>query len=220
MKKIKKGFTIAEILLCLCIIGIISSMGIVATKHSADRAYNLFFYSGYINLYNTIMELKGNDELANIENLAKYLGTANNNTITTINGISYDITFGATGEVLGVEMKVPQRKTRNNDGIATSQFRVTEINNITYLIPMAGGNINLQNRRDLLPAYIDDGTVGRVKKEGESYTIQKTAYYTYRQAFCALNSEGIVGVISCADVEGIPNNTTGVLKVADPRKAR
>ena len=58
MKKFKRAFTLAELLLCIGIIGIVSAMGMVITKHTTDKAYQLYYYTGYINLYNAIAEAK------------------------------------------------------------------------------------------------------------------------------------------------------------------
>ena len=58
MKNFKRAFTLAELLLCIGIIGIVSAMGMVITKHSTDKAYQLYYYTGYINLYNAIAEAK------------------------------------------------------------------------------------------------------------------------------------------------------------------
>ena len=58
MKNFKRAFTLAELLLCIGIIGIVSAMGMVITKHTTDKAYQLYYYTGYINLYNAIAEAK------------------------------------------------------------------------------------------------------------------------------------------------------------------
>ena len=59
MKKFfKKGFSLAEILIALGIISIISTMGITIARKGIDRAYNLYVYSSY----------KGIQEAINIAN--------------------------------------------------------------------------------------------------------------------------------------------------------
>ena len=216
MKKCKKGFTMAELLLCLGIIGVISAMGIVATKSSADSAYNLYYYNGYINLYNTIAEILSKEETINNEQLALYLGEVSGGVVKTKNGITYNATTNALDGTT-ITMTIPQRKTRNNNGRGTVSFRYYP-NNGGYLIPLTNGTVNLQERRDLLPTYIDDGIVGRVNRTTGTFT--PIPYYSYRQAFCALVNENVAGVITCDDVEDKPNITTGVLKVTNPKKAR
>ena len=59
MKKFKQGFTLAELLLCLIILGIVTALGMTITKRTTAHAYNLFFYTGYSNLYDAIREIGG-----------------------------------------------------------------------------------------------------------------------------------------------------------------
>ena len=54
MKKNKKGFSLAEILLTLGIIAVIATLGFTATKKSIDNAYNLYIYTGYKGLTDAI----------------------------------------------------------------------------------------------------------------------------------------------------------------------
>ena len=58
MKKFFRGFTLAELLLCVGIIGIVSAMGMTVAKIGTDKAYNSYYYAGYINLYNAIADAK------------------------------------------------------------------------------------------------------------------------------------------------------------------
>lgn len=226
MKNTKSAFTLAELLLCLAIIGIVSAMGMVITKHSAERAYNLFFYNGYINLYNSIADIINTGETINISDLNDRLGTTKDvpadNIIKTVNGITYAINGN------DIIMTVPQQKTRNNNGRATVRFRYVEMDN-GYLIPLtAGSSVNLQDRRDLLPAYIDDGVVGRMKRtsfNGNTYRMSNIRYYTYREALCNVrNGNSITDsgatILSCIGVAIPAARPVGVLKIADPRKAR
>ena len=71
----KYGFSLMELLLVLAIISIISVMGIQLTKHSTDKAYNLYYYSGYINLYNSIADIRSLGQKVTLEELNKRLGT-------------------------------------------------------------------------------------------------------------------------------------------------
>ena len=314
MKNFKKAFTLAELLLCLGIIGVISAMGLVIAKHGTDKAYNLFYYNGYINLYNAIADARSSsdniDELTNTQimqhvaavfsnnaamldnktfTIAQTLPSLNfmtykavtkleiadpddNGTVTgpddfkyqrdhgggggggslgtngsgdnggggglgglgnhgtgddgrgngvgnqgdskgdgdpgvdnngappegpganveignpetwpgpntagsiainTIKGITYYYPNTLNSELNGIDagaevtsaipitMTVPQRKTRTNDGIATVLLVYVNADN-GYLIPVAHEDtVDLQTRRDLLPAYIDNGRVGR-----------------------------------------------------------
>lgn len=228
----KCGFSLMELLLVLAIISIISVMGIQLTKHSTDKAYDLYYYSGYINLYNSIADIRSLGQKVTLDELNKRLGTevplpAGVNEITTNNGIKYD-DLNRVGETddFDITMKIPQRKTKKNpDAIATVRLRYHS-DGTGYLIPyeqrvaVRTDIVNLPKRRDLLPAYIDDGLVGRTRPQNNgtpTYTYQRIQYRTYRDAFCNLNSQ-IAGIISCAGIIQNPN-VVGVLRIADPRKA-
>ena len=235
MKKMMRAFTLAELLLCIGIIGIVSAMGMVITKHSTERAYNLYYYTGYINLYNSIAEAKteGKESIQDIMNYVKELmndGGADANRIVAINGIEYVYSVGAIqNERMNIQMSVPVAKTRNNNGL-TSVELCFDNSTPGYLIPIApsGGSSapNLQIRRDLLPAYIDDGKVGRnniVNRDGFNYA--KPIYGSYKDAYCSIrgSSGNITGVITCnnyVDIRRVENGArlNGFLKIASPQK--
>lgn len=371
MKNFKKAFTLAELLLCVGIIGIVSAMGVVIAKHSTDKAYNLFYYSGYINLYYAIADAKAqnSEELSNraiMENVANILskgtesasllnninfltaeGTPELNFITykaindkrvlqgygggrdtssdqrlknpddfdypsyvfddgkddpnldtrpdsptipdnpskpiskeptkssnpnppgnstnpvidinnpdtwpgpdnpnsvdieTNNGITFyypsGLSDGLNGINAGTEvtkaipitMTVPQRKTRTNNGIGTVLLVYVNADD-GYLIPVAdNGTVNLQTRRDLLPAYLDNGKVGRNNViNRNNFDYQPIAYASYRDAFCTVryalehdkhdDPPSLGDLIVCGINPNIPPGE-GVLKIANPRKAR
>ena len=318
MKKHFKGFTLSELLLCIGIIGVVSAMGMTITKISTDRAYNLYYYTGYTNLYNAIADAKANGIESNqeiMQHVTQLLSKDENNiafatdmpfssykAVLLANNISCpsgyklqgtkclplkhviddekttlvpptrpdwsghitgngsgsgndgsgDGTGGGDGDGTGdgsgdgsgsgsssgsgsgdvtpngtitraipITMTVPQRKTRNNpDGFATVRLLYINLNG-GYLIPItAGSSVDLQNRRDLLPAFIDDGKVGRnnALNRNNGFVYTRPAYGTYREMFCSLSGLGSIDtVISC---NGINSNKTGALKVVDPRKAK
>ena len=261
MKKLKKAFTLAELLLCIGIIGVVSAMGMTIAKHGADRAYNLFYYNGYINLYNAIADAKAvnsevsnsqimlhvkdvldidgedenNDEPGEIPPAAGWVlpGAANAEEVITANGVKYYYSknlsdgFNGVGAVAGatnaipITMTVPQRKTRANNGFATIRLAYVDADN-GYLIPVvAGSTVNLQLRRDLLPAYIDNGIVGRnnvINRNG--FEFQAIPYSNYRDAFCTVRNGSSLGtLINCTGYSIVPPRE-GILKIADPRKAR
>lgn len=397
MKKFFRGFTLAELLLCVGVIGIVSAMGMTVAKIGTDKAYNSYYYAGYINLYNAIADAKsrGKETNSDIMNHARDLlskdnvvatlpdtnikfltykavwactnddfnGTKygqncmdvpvpldnngcgiyngsrycvscppgywqngvctckkqgpngecldetpqpeiepvipieicpigkeevngvckdkcaegqtrdekgvcqnkcpegqirdengvcrdpeeeqeafvwptpdNSVVIETVNGIKYyyprnlsDDMNGVqqlTGNISGVKsafpitMTVPQRQTRANNGIATVHLIYIDLNG-GYLIPVTDDeSVDLQNRRDLLPAYIDNGKVGRNNNvvNRANWTYERPAYRSYREAYCLLKgSVAINNVISC---NGITANQDGVLAIANPQKAR
>ena len=290
MKKFFRGFTLAELLLCVGIIGIVSAMGMTVAKIGTDKAYNSYYYAGYINLYNAIADAKsqGKETNSDIMNHARDLLSKDNVVanfecpagqekvngvcqdicpegqtrdengvcrapeeeqeafvwptpdnsvvIETVNGIKYyypnNLSDGMngvqqlTGEISGVTnafpitMTVPQRQTRANNGIATVHLIYIDLNG-GYLIPVTDdASVDLQNRRDLLPAYIDNGKVGRNSNiiNRNNWTYERPAYRSYRETYCLLRGRTVINnVISC---DGISENQAGVLAIANPQKAR
>ena len=290
MKKFFRGFTLAELLLCVGIIGIVSAMGMTVAKIGTDKAYNSYYYAGYINLYNAIADAKsqGKETSSDIMNHARDLLSKDNVVanfecpagqekvngvckdicpegqtrdesgvcrapeeeqeafvwptpdnsvvIETVNGIKYyypnNLSDGMngvqqlTGEISGVTnafpitMTVPQRQTRANNGIATVHLIYIDLNG-GYLIPVTDdASVDLQNRRDLLPAYIDNGKVGRNSNiiNRNNWTYERPAYRSYRETYCLLRGSTVINnVISC---DGISANQDGVLAIANPQKAK
>ena len=360
MKKFFRGFTLAELLLCVGIIGIVSAMGMTVAKIGTDKAYNSYYYAGYINLYNAIADAKsqGKETNSDIMNHTRDLlskdnvvanffddgirfltykaiavncpdgylvkgecvcksvdingncedkkydlidppvepnsecpagqekvngvcknkcaegqirdedgvcknkcpegqvrdengvckapqedtdtftwpTSGNGATIETVNGIKYyypnnlsDDMNGVqqlTGEISGVTnafpitMIVPQRQTRTNNGIATVHLLYIDLNG-GYLIPVTDDeSVDLQNRRDLLPTYVDNGIVGRNSNiiNRNNWTYERPAYRSYRETYCLLRGRTVINnVISC---NGITANQDGILAIANPQKAR
>lgn len=59
MNKYRNGFSLAELLLCFVIIGIVSAMGMTLTKHNVERVYRSYWQTGYNNLLTVIREIPG-----------------------------------------------------------------------------------------------------------------------------------------------------------------
>ena len=250
----KKAFTLAELLLCLGIIGVVSAMGMTIAKHGTDRAYNLFYYNGYINLYNAIADAKASisnptnaqimehvnsllssdvaaEEDVNDEDAEPVAGGLVE--VVTNNGIRYsysnNLQDGLNGiaaadgitNAIPITMTVPQRKTRTNNGFATVRFAYVDADD-GYLIPLtAGSDVNLQLRRDLLPVYIDNGRVGRNNAINRAdFEYQAIIYANFRDAFCTVRDGTNLGtLVNCGEYSQVfPRE--GILKIADPRKAR
>ena len=232
MKNFYRGFTIVELLLCIFIIGIITAMGMTITRRSAEKAYNLYYYTGYINLYNSIADARAK-AIENIPEIMNHAGILlqNRNPMAPQGGEADNL------QALRIDMTVPQQRTRANNGEATVAF--VYINNdeglLVPLVPeqaaQANGVPNLQDRRDLLPVYIDNGVVGRVIPNGNNNSYVRPEYFSYREAYCRLHNnqnlrvQGIDNVANpVIDCAGIPADArlvnSGFLKVADPRYAR
>ena len=244
MKKFKRAFTLAELLLCIGIIGIVSAMGMVITKHSIDKAYQLYYYTGYINLYYAIAEAKrqgATNATATMSNATQLLRDGSANGITYSYDIPVAVDDSATENTMYknvfIIMSVPAAKTRTNNGLQEVQLYYSyDSDTLIPLAPVEGSAApNLQTRRDLLPAYIDDGKVGRnnVANRDNGFRYEKPTYGSFKDAFCSLKGTGYqeiygddIVVISCAAgtytnirrrVGGVSVN--GVLKIASPQKA-
>ena len=219
MKKFFKGFTLAELLLCLGIIGIVTALGMTVANKSTERAYNMYWKVGYENLYNTLAEMQNKESgLFNKSNnernqIAKFLnnifndkdeipnqGEADEGVVKTKNGIKYEIPDGGvdgSGSFI-VKMTVPQPKTRKNpEGEASTYFLATNQGN-GYLIPLnpedlGVSGVNLQERVDLLPFYVDDGTVGRVmNNDGNRRKYTPVTKQSFQNAAC--NAYGSIAI--------------------------
>ena len=253
MKKFFRGFTLAELLLCVGIIGIVSAMGMTVAKKSTEKAYNLYFYTGYVNLYNAIADAVESGEVGYpdgrctdgkpdntptdttqfVRHIANVLGgelkpNGGSGSFTTKNGIEYRFVNQAScpgANAVRIHMFVPAAKTRNNNGhIGTELFYMSDIQ---QLVPteFAPSNriISLQERRDLLPAYIDDGRVGRNNTLNRAnWEYERPIYGSYKDVFCSIygTDKKIPDAIDCTGVTSIAAGRTGVLKVVDPRKAK
>ena len=141
-----------------------------------------------------------------------------NNLEDGLNGVAG---LAGVANAVPLTITIPQRQTRTNNGIATVHLVYVDTDN-GYLIPVAdGSSVNLQLRRDLLPVYIDDGKVGRNNVINRAnFDYEPIKYYNYRDAVCTLrNGDSIGNLVNCdAYTSAVPR--TGVLKFADPRKAR
>ena len=219
MKQLKKGFTLAEVLLVIVIIGVVTALGMLISKEGATKAYNLFYYTGYKNLLNAIIEsnMEGNTIRTCVNDL---LGTTaelvDGNQVVARNGIIY--TF-ENDDTIAMLVPIPKKKGET-DANYTVAFRYVE--NSNYLIPLTQSATHngpdLQVRKDLLPAFIDDGIVGRnnvINRTEWQYRTPRFA--SYKDVYCSLN-DTIEGVITCDNFTNVRTSGYGVLKVANPRR--
>ena len=212
MKNFKIGFSLAELLLVMGIMGVITALGITITKHAAETAYSRYWYTGYINLYNTIgyfnqkrffEDVPGvNGGVAKINSadtfaaeLRTVFSAAGQETeVVAKNGIRYNIvrqSVGLGNNVLGVgdpvysiTMTVPQPKSRRfpNGSADTVLMYIPQEG---ALIPTTLGDVSLQDRRDLLPVYYDTG----VQNNNRITTQSSRVYSSYNRAYCTNHRE-------------------------------
>ena len=249
MKSIlKKGFTLTELLLCIAIIAIITAMGGAIAKNSAEKAFNNYFFYGFANLYDATFE-NGNRETNTINNYANKLedifnennsgaacsGTPTTCTVTTSNGISYEITEIITDSVYQIQMSVPAMKTRATpNGIKRTRIiymRTNPTTNRPIMFPAAPNapqqtfDVNLLDGNEailLLPTYINRGENPIVTSAAGERQKRPIQYVNYNDAFCSINGVNLtdqngITYITCA-AGSTP--TPGVIQFANPSKIR
>ena len=245
MKLSKLGFTMAELLLCIAIIGIVSAMGMTITKKSTEKAYNLFYYTGYVNAYNAIADAvaagdasmtqtNGADGKIVIPTLVKHFAKCFNveesdvtwkallgYQISAANGITYYL-YPYPGYCLAIWMKVP---TSSGTSKYVPLYYVLSTNELIPGNEYKAAFFSIQDRRDLLAAYVDDGKVGRNNvMDRSTWQYQRPVYGSYKDAYCSVY--GASAKVSMADLDcstgynNISAGRTGVIKIADPRKAK
>lgn len=247
MKKFKLGFSLAEVLIALGIVSVIATIGFTATKHSIDRAYDAYIYTGYQGITTAIAEAnaRGNEidknldtfwrEVSDVLNLedsdAPGFSIAPNGVeyrVTQVGTIDDDsVTPPRTKYYYTIEMKVPCKKQIDN---ATNQVKTKETICLGYmpqdrygiLVPFNAAygctsTINLLERIDLLPFYVDDGRAGRVV----SGSYNRKIYRNAKDAICEAYGGSIrlfnTPIANCGIAE--KNPALGSVRVENPRKA-
>ena len=223
MKLIKKGFSLAELLIAIGIISIIAVMGSSIAKQNIEKAYNLYIYTGYKGLIDVVADANVQGiNISDTNNFFEYItdvlnaenGTEGSiTTITAPNGIKYEFEKDATGTFYIVELTVPSIDgpvtfplMYDNSSTGLILPYITDSNNTSYL---------LLNRIDILPFYIDDGEVGRYRG---SLPYSAREYFTLREAYC--KSKLTVPNNTGWDCTGINNTNSidGAPKLINPRK--
>ena len=267
MKKLKKGFSLAELLIAMGIIAVIATMGFSISKKGVENAYNLYFYTGYKGLYDAITETNSEEiDLINItqgpvgifinrtlnddfiDNMAKLLKVDNvvtlengHKSLTAPNGINYEIwfpnlnTFNSTANpgigypYIDIIMTVPQ--VRRNGVLNQTEFIYVPQYEGGMLIPITRNDntLDLQNRKDLIPFYGENGINGKViipDGSNQPNNFQRRRFYSFREAYCKkydnhpafITSGHLVTVINCDDVvdDGFPFE--GFIQAENPKK--
>ena len=158
MKKLKKGFSLAELLIALAIISIIAIMGLNITKKSAEKAYNLYIYTGYSAIQNAIADAtsKGykfypdcpiditNNTCKIIDHIEKVLKAenitstsyTNKREFKTQNGIIYTFELTGSGTSRPYDCKIymtyPVVKYRKNNIVYSHRVVITYLHQNTH----------------------------------------------------------------------------------------
>ena len=186
-KNTKAGFSLAEFLIVLTIISILTTLGITISQRGIEKAYNYYFYNGYKSISYAIADAFSNDislrdntfndAFYNGKNFLSHifgvLGTTNasytygqNSTFTeakTDNNIAYLFRDDQDGEYtkLLISMAIPSANPQDNN-----QKIVYLLLDTTHpelgLIPSSTDGFQLLDRKDLLPFTIDDGEKGKI----------------------------------------------------------
>lgn len=181
--ELKKAFSLAEILIALAIISVISVMGFSISQKGLADAYQGYFFTGYQAMDATLKDAQSiffpPDNVTN--NLGSFLThiemslsldetpTANKK-CTAPNGIIYEFTKiinnGTKAPTIEMTMQVPSIKT---DKI-NKDYRYVKLkydSEKPYLEPLIANNneikdgyVDLRERIDLIAFIVDDGTGG------------------------------------------------------------
>ena len=262
MKKMLKGFSLAELLIAMAIIAIIATLGVSISKQGIENAYNAYWYTGYRGLYDSLSEITYEGKsIINVTNAPLPIVSLNQNFIsdmadllniqranrqmpariqdsasmTAPNGIMYTIqpspdrlrdADGNFHNIVYIHMQVPQAK---RNPINTTHFIYAPTLNSGMLIPYTPDNnsMDLQNRKDLLPFYVDDGISGKVIVSlNGTRSFQRRSFYSYREAYCRrygsnLDTRSILAALGDTtriDCTGFNKDLDGILKPENPKK--
>ena len=127
MKNSKHGLTLAEVLISLAIMAVVAAMGITIANKGIERAYNLYFYTGYDGLYKALedtarLNLKLCDGPFNSANDANTVETSIN--AAAINHIA---------DVLNIPNDA-QHRINNNPANGVQLVKLIAPNNIEFSI--------------------------------------------------------------------------------------
>lgn len=146
-------------------------------------------------------------------------------TFSTPNGIQYILENEYEDEYYKITIVVPSQKYYDETEEKVMNSKSYEFayqpSEYQFLIPTDGNNSNsILYRKDLLPAYIDDGSQGR---KGSNGNITRYQYYTLKGAICHryggdnINIRNLTNGYSCTSDE-THDHPYGVIKIANPRK--
>ena len=214
MKKIKCGFSLAEVLIAMAIISVIATMGFTITKNSIARAYDMYIYTGYKGISDAIADAEANDFGLKDGSISSNFKThiinlldakEDGGYIKAPNGVWYKfgpygskkdttVTPNKTYYYYVMEMKTPTKKKIVGNNITTKEttcFAYIPEKEYKILIPFEGGGKctptiqTLNLRMDLLPFYIDDGFVGRYAPSSSgAMSYHPKTYYSASEATC------------------------------------
>ena len=246
-KNIKKGFTLAELLISIAIISIISTMGIVISKKGMDKAYDYYVYNSYKTISSAIGDaISNNYKIDDVEENWQYFLL---HIVNLFGGSIYDFSIDLDELYSFISLKNGVVYKFNNDDkghirillpSANSKGRILDFyldpEHYEYgLIPASNeaynDSLSVLNRIDLLPFTIDDGETGKianvlideefkVKYLDEKY--KAIERYSYKKAFCELygnyNGKTIDYAVFEINCGSVTPSEKGVLRLLNPKK--
>lgn len=210
MKKYSLGFSLAEVLLSVAIVSVISTLGFNVAKKNLDQAYDAYIYTGYDSISTAISNTKILNyeyDPDNYEDTLKYMASLFNTSLNSNkdgfkapNGIEY-IFDNSDNDKLKITMKVPTRRT--SSGTSNNEYDFVYLKNdgsYPFLIPPN----NLINRKDLIAFYIE--------READ----KSSGYDSFNVISC--QKYGPVEILgnSCSGI--IQSQEDGILKHINPRR--
>ena len=243
--KLKKAFTLFEILIVLAIIAVLTVMFMTISKKGLESAYNTYYYASYSAIYDAIQYSYARNADPNLSDKIDYYWVgkahgfskdASNNTIAkkkttgtitypaTSNGIQF--TINNSGTYYTITAVIPSA----NGNVSAQYYFYPNINN-GILVPYKAGEIKLYQRKDLLPFFVDDGIVGRdmtyidKDKDSKELTIDeydnwdnnKRLYDSFDSIYCSLENVSPT-IKTLIEKNSCSGSKKGIIRVANPKK--
>ena len=230
MMKEKKAFSLIEVLMVMGIIAVVTAMGFSISNKGVERAYNLYWYTGYSAIasatYDAIMHDKFDREHPNLCSYANHLKKlmkaesysclSTNAEFTAPNDIVFKIEpESVTGNrgYYKITMTIPKPKIRGT--FPNETVFIFNLNDPGYIYPsnsVPDGYMNLNSRVDLLPFYVKTENPQNIK-----------TFFGFREAYCkagkpSIANMGAVANISCTGITPNQENDQGEPISANPRK--
>ena len=232
--KFKNAFSLIEVLLVMGIMAVVTAMGFSIAKTGMERAYNLYWYTGYSTLADGTFDAEKKDVISSPFNLNSYAehlrklitnstyeynsGTVEASLLAP-NGIDFHFKNG--GQYVTIAMMVPHSK-KTAAYWTNFIYDYSDNNgspNLVYpghcpINDQTGEPVNtcldLQDRPDLLPFYIRIRRNNKIKD-----------FYSFREAYCKVYGQTYKESDNIAKIEcpaGI-TQVSGKIRHISPKKA-
>lgn len=137
MRNFKNAFTIAELLLVIAIIGVISAMGATITKKTTAKAYSLFWHNGYTALNDAIADVEYEHSTKTSDDDKLYSDFTKDDWIEEINGF-FNGKIDPAAQANNAE---PEEEVEDEDDVEVPADSVRTRNGIIYTFEEESGDI-------------------------------------------------------------------------------